>query len=105
MLENWELTMHLYNLIALHSFALEHADSRVPLAAWQLEAEEAEWAGPKQVRERYTNAVVSPNRIVFSLAGVCKLDVKAKFEKGILLIEKVWADARASKSLAGRAKK
>ena len=97
--------MQLYNLIALHAFAQEHADSRVPLAAWQIEAEEAEWTGPKQVRERYTNAVVSSNRILFSLTGFCKLDVKAKFEKGILLIEKVWADARTQKGSPGRAKK
>ncbi len=97
--------MQLYNLIALHVFVRDHADSRVPLAAWQLEAEEAEWTGPKQVREHYASAVVSPNRILFSLAGFCKLDVKAKFEKGILLIEKVWTDARTPKGSVIRAKK
>jgi mRNA interferase HigB len=92
-----ELSMLVLGKSILHAFAIENVESRVPLEAWQLEAEEADWAGPKQLGAHYLDAVVSPNRIVFSLADKYKLDVKTRFERGILLIERVWTVATGKK--------
>lgn len=95
---NRELTMQIFGALHIQKFTEEHADSRLPLDSWQLEAEVAQWSGPKEVKERYKSAVLSPNRIIFSLTrGLYKLAVKTKYEKGILLIERVWTDPKAHK--------
>ena len=69
----------------------------MPYTPDELEAEEAEWTASKQVKDHYLNAVVSPGRIQFSLADRYKLDVRTKFERGILLIERVWTVAMGKK--------
>ena len=98
--------MRLFGKLILTSFKKENVDSRIPLDAWYLEAEEAEWSGPKQVKERYQSAVLSPNRIIFSLKeGLIKLAVKARYEKGVLLIEDVWAEPKAQKRTAALVQK
>lgn len=87
--------------LILVSFKQKHAASCAPLDAWEAEAEEAAWANPKQVKERYRGVDLSPNRIVFSLTqGLYKLAVKTKFEKGILLIERVWTEPKAARAPA-----
>lgn len=93
--------MLLFGKLILASFKKEHVDSRIPLDAWCMEAEEAQWIGPKQVKDHYKSAVLSPNRIVFSLKeGLIKLAVKARYEKGVLLIEDVWAESKTQKRTA-----
>lgn len=82
--------MRLFGTSRLQLFMQQHEDSRAPLSAWQLEAEEAQWTDPEDVRIRYANAIVHPDRVVFSIKNRYKIDVKAKFKQGILLIEKVW---------------
>lgn len=102
--------MRLFGTSRLESFVREHEDSRAPLSAWQLEAEEAQWTGPDDVRARYANAIVHPDRVVFDIKSLYKIDVKARFKQGILLVERVWTttaskQARSSaKSVALRSK-
>jgi len=74
-------------------FVREHADSRIPLDAWRLDAEEAEWAVPGDVQRRYIDSLVQPDRVIFSIESTYKIDVKTKYKQGILLIERVWSTA------------
>ncbi|HEX2544477.1 MAG TPA: type II toxin-antitoxin system HigB family toxin [Ramlibacter sp.] len=86
--------MKIFNRPALSKFKEEYADSAVPLDAWELEAEEAQWSSPKEVKKLYRSATLAPNRIVFSLArGLYRLAVKVRYERGVLLVERVWAEA------------
>ena len=102
--------MQIFGKSRLERFAQEHEDSRVPLGAWQLEAEEAQWSCPEEVQARYANAIVQPDRVIFDIKSLYKIHVKAKFNQGVLLIDKVWAIAtpkpagRASRSVAIRSK-
>lgn len=82
--------MQLFGTSRLESFVREHEDSCAPLSVWQLEAEEAQWTGPEDVRARYANAIVQPDRVVFDIRNLYKIDVKAKFKRGVLLVERVW---------------
>jgi mRNA interferase HigB len=83
--------MHLYQKPLLSAFTEKHPDSRLPIDCWQLEAEEARWAGPKDVKTRYKTADLSPNRIIFDLGrGRYRLQVAVRYERGILLVEDVW---------------
>ena len=81
--------MQLFGTSRLANFVQEHEDSRMPLAAWQLEVEDAHWTGPDDVRARYLDAIVHPDRVIFSIKNMYKIDVKARFKQGILLIDRV----------------
>lgn len=83
--------MRLLGTFRLEKFAKVHQASRGSLAAWRLEAEEATWASPDVVRARYLSAVVEPSRIVFNIKDLYKIDVTTRFERGVLLVENVWA--------------
>jgi mRNA-degrading endonuclease HigB of HigAB toxin-antitoxin module len=95
--------MQLFGISRLEIFMQEHEDSRAPLSVWQLEAEEAKWMNPDDVRARYGDAVVQPDRVVFDIKSLYKIDVKTRFKQGILLIEKVWT-TRVSKQVRSSAK-
>lgn len=107
---NQGLMMQIFGKSRLERFAQEHEDSRVPLGAWQLEAEEAQWSCPEEVQARYANAIVQPDRVIFDIKSLYKIHVKAKFNQGVLLIDKVWAIAtpkpagRVSRNVAIRSK-
>lgn len=102
--------MQLFGVSRLETFVQKHEDSRIPLSAWQLEVEEAQWAGPEEVQARYVDVIVQPDRVVFSVKNLYKIDVKAKFKQGILLIEKIWTPMvtkpvrSSAKSVAPRSK-
>lgn len=82
--------MLLLGISRLENFVNEHEDSRVPISAWRLEVEEAQWDGPDDVQVQYASAIVQPERVVFSIKNRCKIGVKAKFKHRVLLIEKIW---------------
>jgi mRNA interferase HigB len=84
--------MLLLGKLRLEIFVRQHEEARVPLAAWQLEAEESAWTGPEEVQARYAAAVVESNRILFSIKKLYKLDVKAEFKNGVLLVQRVWTE-------------
>lgn len=83
--------MQIYGTTKLALFAEEHEEARVPFNVWQLEVEEAKWTGPEDVQPRYANAIVEPDRIVFSIKDKFKIAVKVKYKRGVLLIEEAWA--------------
>lgn len=85
--------MLLLGTLRLEIFVRQHEAARVPMAAWQLEAEEANWKSADDVLERYTDAEAHESRLRFSIKGIYKLDAKAGFEEGILLVERVWAES------------
>jgi mRNA interferase HigB len=91
--------MQLLGLIKLDNYRREHADVRGALDAWQLEVERSHWSGPQDVKNRYPSAsILSDNKVIFNIKGnKYRLVVKAKYEKGIVLIEWVGTHAEYSK--------
>lgn len=91
--------MQLLGLIKLDDYRREHADVRGALDAWQLEVERSHWSGPQDVKNRYPSAsILSDNKVIFNIKGnKYRLVVKAKYEKGIVLIEWVGTHAEYSK--------
>lgn len=85
--------MQLFGTSRLESFVQAHEGSRVFLGAWQLEVEEAQWTCPDDVRARYAGAIVHQDRVVFNIKRLYKIEVKARFNQGILLVERVWITA------------
>ncbi len=54
----------------LREFWEHHSDSRESLEAWYREAEDATWASPQAIKDRYRHASVLPdNRVVFNIKG------------------------------------
>ena len=91
--------MQLLGLIKLDDYRREHADVRGALDAWQLEVERSHWSGPQDVKNRYPSAsILSDNKVIFNIKGnKYRLVVKAKYEKGIVLIEWVGTHAEYNK--------
>ena len=91
--------MQLLNLIKFDDYKREHADVRGALDAWQLEVERSHWSGPQDVKNRYPSAsILIGNKVIFNIKGnKYRVVVKAKYEKGIVLIEWVGTHAEYSK--------
>ena len=91
--------MQLLGLIKLDNYRREHANVRGALDAWQLEVERSHWSGPQDVKNRYPSAsILSDNKVIFNIKGnKYRVVVKAKYEKGIVLIEWVGTHAEYSK--------
>lgn len=54
----------------LREFWEHHSDARESLEAWYREAEDAAWASPQAIKDRYRHASVLPdNRVVFNIKG------------------------------------
>jgi len=91
--------MQLLGLIKLDNYRREHANVRGALDAWQLEVERSHWSGPQDVKNRYPSAsILIGNKVIFNIKGnKYRVVVKAKYEKGIVLIEWVGTHAEYSK--------
>ncbi len=91
--------MQVLGLIKLNDYKLSHANVRGALDAWQLEVESSNWSGPQDVKNRYPSAsFLSDNIVIFNIKGNnYRLVVKAKYGKGIVLIEWVGTHAEYSK--------
>ena len=62
--------MRIYSKNTLRAFWERHTESEQALRAWYREVEQADWATPAQVRERFLNAsIVGNNRVVFRIRG------------------------------------
>ena len=62
--------MRIYSKNTLRAFWERHTESEQALRAWYREIEQADWATPAQVRERFLNAsIVGNNRVVFRIRG------------------------------------
>ena len=74
--------MRVFSLSTLRAFWEKHADSEQPLRAWFAEAERADWAGPKDIKNRYRSAdFLRGDRVVFNIKGnKYRLIVAMKYE-------------------------
>ena len=62
--------MRIYSKSTLRAFWERHTESEQALRTWYREVEQADWATPAQVRERFLNAsIVGNNRVVFRMRG------------------------------------
>jgi len=91
--------MQLLGLIKLDEYKRAHANVRGALDQWQLAVERSHWSGPQDVKNRYPSAsILSDNKVIFNIKGnKYRVVVKAKYEKGIVLIEWVGTHAEYSK--------
>lgn len=87
--------MQLVNLEVLEALRQAHADARGALDAWRSEVEKAHWAGPQDVKDRFSTAsFLGDSRIIFNIKGNSyRLVVKVRFRNGIVLIE--WGGTHA----------
>jgi mRNA interferase HigB len=83
----------------LAQFEKQHADIRGPLSAWTLEAEEANWAGPAEIKARYPSAsFLSDNRVIFNIKGnTYRIETKVSYEIAVVLIKRIGTHAEYSK--------
>ena len=91
--------MQLVGLIKLDAFKQLHADSRGSLDAWQTLVENAKWASPQDIKNRYPNAsFLADNRVIFNIKGNSyRLVVKIRYQNEIVLIEWVGTHAEYDK--------
>jgi mRNA interferase HigB len=91
--------MRLVGKEPLPQFAKEHADIRGPLHAWIFEVEEANWAGPADVKARYpTASFLSDNRVIFNIKGnTYRIETKVSYEITVVLVRRVGTHAEYSK--------
>ena len=62
--------LRIYTYKALQEFWERHPDAKQALLAWRVEAKNADWASPTDVKERYPSAsVLKGNRVVFNIRG------------------------------------
>ena len=62
--------MRIYSKNTLRAFWERPTESEQALRTWYREVEQADWATPAQVRERFLNAsIVGNNRVVFRIRG------------------------------------
>lgn len=87
--------MQLVHLEVLEALRLAHADARRALDAWRSEVERAHWAGPQDVKDRFSTAsFLGENRVIFNIKGNSyRLVVKVLFRNGIVFIE--WGGTHA----------
>jgi mRNA interferase HigB len=68
----------------------KHPDARGPGSAWLAEAEEAAWATPMNVKERYANLSVIKQHYVFNIGGnKYRLDCLINFDSGVLFVNRI----------------
>ena len=62
--------MRIFSRRTLREFWERHPESEQSLRAWHREVEQADWAAPGQVRDRFPSAsIVGSNRVVFRFKG------------------------------------
>jgi len=83
----------------LLAFKKEQPQSRAPLNAWLIEAEEAKWAQWADIKKRYPKADwLGKNRVVFDIKGNSfRLVALVYFRMGSVIIERVGTHAEYDK--------
>jgi len=83
--------MELIGRPILHDFKQKHADAKSQIESWEAEVEEAKWATPHELKQRYPKASLPGNRL--AIFDICKnkyrLLVKVNYKNGIVLVLKV----------------
>ena len=83
----------------LRDFYEAHADAKASLEAWFHEAVASSWAGPQDIKRRYSSADILPgNRVVFNIKGnTYRLIVKLHYNTGIVFIRFIGTHAEYDK--------
>lgn len=87
--------MTIIALNKLEKFIRKHAKARASVSSWIKIAKEADWTCPQDVKDTFRSAdILSGNRIVFNIGGNnYRLVVLARYQNGILLIQKIGTHA------------
>lgn len=74
--------MRIYSRNTLRTFWERHATTEDLLKAWFKDTEQANWAGPQDIKNRYATAsFVGTDRVVFNIGGNnYRLIVKIRYE-------------------------
>ena len=80
--------MHVISRKTLQNFYEKHSDSKTALESWFLEAKNAKWSKPEEIRKKYGSAdFLSGSRIVFDIKGnKYRLVVKIAYQAEIVYI-------------------
>ena len=91
--------MNILGTDKLEKFYIKHTNSKSALVSWKLEAENAKWKTPQDIKNRYRSAdFLAKNRIVFNIKGNnYRLVVKVRYQNNIVLIEFVGTHAEYNK--------
>ena len=91
--------MHVIKKKTLVDFWRKHAEAKVPLSAWFLEAKTACWKSPRAIKGRYRSADFLPgNRVVFNIGGnKYRVVVKIAYVPGLIYIRFVGTHAEYDK--------
>ena len=75
----------------LQDFKEKHADARSQVESWEVEAEEAQWRTPHELKSRYPKASLIKNQqVVFDICrNKYRLLTQINYKNGIVLIKKV----------------
>ncbi len=75
----------------IYEFKRAHPDAATQIDSWLAEVEEANWAAPSDVKNRYVKASILPdNQVVFNIRGNrYRLLVQISYKNKIVLIKKV----------------
>jgi mRNA interferase HigB len=67
----------------------KHADAKGQLEAWFVEAENAKWQRPGDIKQRYASAsILAGNVVIFNIKGNrYRLVVKVNYAGGVVLVK------------------
>jgi mRNA interferase HigB len=87
--------VRLLNRGVLATFALEHAEIRGALSAWEAEVRRAEWETPADIKTRFPLAsLLRANRVVFNVKGQkYRVDVTVDYATRIVFVNRVGTHA------------
>jgi len=87
--------MQIIGLGKIEKFVRKHANARASLISWLRVAEGADWTSPQDVKNRLSSTkILSGDLLVFKIGGNnYRLVVLARYENGILLIQKIGTHA------------
>jgi mRNA interferase HigB len=91
--------MTVVGLEKLIDFSRSHTDASQQISAWLLEAEEAQWETPLDIKARFPSAsFLADNRVIFNIKGKkYRLDAKVSYKTKIVLIKRIGTHAEYSK--------
>lgn len=62
--------MRIFNRSAVEHYGRQHAVAREALRAWYMDAAQAQWQSPDELKRQFPKAsVIANNRVVFNIAG------------------------------------
>lgn len=83
--------MKLLGIQPLHDFKKKHADARSQIESWEEEIEEALWAAPHDLKNRYPKAsLIGDTHVVFDICrNKYRLWVQVNYKNRIVLIKQI----------------